>query len=413
MTARPTARPTVRLAAGTAEALRPSRPGRRIRVLHITQDPGSLHLLAGQPGYLRRRGVDYAVVCPPSLALDRFAEAELVPAYPVPMRPGFDPVRDSAAVVRLARIMRRLRPHLVHGHTPKGGLLAVAAGRAFRVPTVFHLHDLYSATAQGAAPVLHAAAERVSMHLADQVLVTSPSLLRLARSQGLCPANKGQVPAYGSSNGVDALERFNPDRHAATVAELRHRLGIPAGAPVVGFAGNADADTGELADLWAALRSRVPGVHLVTVTRRAAGGSWDGDTTSLVPDPRVHLVGGVDEPAPYYGLMDVLTLPDAATGIPDVVIEASAMRVPVVAARTPWIAEAVEHGSTGVLVARRDRSACVEALVAYLSDQARAREHGNGGRQRVLRRYGPTDVWESFAALYEDLTSPPVSRRQA
>ncbi|MGH3345148.1 MAG: glycosyltransferase [Carbonactinosporaceae bacterium] len=389
---------------------RATRPPGRVRVLQIVAARESLRLLTGQSRYLRRQGIDYAVVSSPGPQLDSFVRTELVPTHAVPMARAIDPLGDAAALFRLVRIINRLRPHVLHGHTSKGGMLAVAAGHITGVPSVFHLGGLASAT--GTSRTLLGAAERASIRLADRVLAVSPSLLGLARDQGLCPHDIGEVPGHGSLNGVEADSRFNPNRCAPEVAALRERLGIPDGAPVIGFVGRLARDTGgaELVAAWSALRRAVPGVRLLLVGHQDAGDCPPAGDVATLADPHVHLTGWVEDPAAYYSLMSVLALPSARERLPAVALEANAMRVPVVATRVPGIVDAVEDGSTGSLVAPGDHAGFARALRAYLTDHERAREHGIAGRRRTLGRFRPSDVWDTLAGVYQEMAGLPDSQ---
>src|SRR5699024_6403811 len=104
----------------------------------------------------------------------------------------------------------------------------------------------------------------------------------------------------------------------------------------------------------------------------------------LSEDPRVILVGDVDDPVPYYSMMDVLVLPTYREGFGNVLIEAASLRIPQVATRVPGCVDAVADGETGVLVPPGDADALGDALSRYLSDSALRSLHGAAGRKRVL-----------------------------
>jgi glycosyltransferase involved in cell wall biosynthesis len=74
-------------------------------------------------------------------------------------------------------------------------------------------------------------------------------------------------------------------------------------------------------------------------------------------------------------------------GIPNVILEAMAMRLPVVSTDHSGIPEVVEHGVSGVLVAPRDASALADALEQVLSDAPTARRMGERGREVVEDRF--------------------------
>jgi colanic acid/amylovoran biosynthesis glycosyltransferase len=85
-------------------------------------------------------------------------------------------------------------------------------------------------------------------------------------------------------------------------------------------------------------------------------------------------------------------------GIPNVLKEASARGVAVVATRHGGIPEAVDHGRTGLLVPERDARALHDALQALASDPGLRRRLGDAGREKMAREF---DVRRQVAELEE------------
>ncbi|HEX6039714.1 glycosyltransferase, partial [Longimicrobium sp.] len=326
-----------------------------IRLVHLTTIPMSLTFLRGQPGYLAGRGVEVTAVSSPDPELAEFGAREGVPVHGVRMLRRISPLHDLAALSRIVRVLRRVRPHIVHAHTPKGGLLGMIGAWAARVPVrVYHMRGLPLTTATGGKRRLLRATERVSCRLAHRVLCVSPSLRDVALAEGLCPPEKITVPAGGSGQGVDAAGRFDPARlPAGTRASVRADFGIPADATVVGFVGRVVRDKGvaELAEAWAALRAEFPGARLLLVGPFEPQDPLPAETEgALRGDPSVVLAGEDWDTPRLYAAMDVVVLPSYREGFPNVPLEAAAMELPVVSTRVPGCVDAVADGETGTLV---------------------------------------------------------------
>lgn len=374
----------------------------RPRLLYVVTHPLTARtLLRGQLRYLAERGFEVALATSPGPDLETAVAQEGVPVFEVPMAREIAPAADLLSLVRLGRAIRAFRPHLVHAGTPKAGLLGMLAARRAGVPVrLYTVRGLRLETARGARRRLLAAAERAAAGLAQRVVCVSASLRRRYLDLGLAPAEKVTVLGAGSSNGVDA-ERFRPRPPGDPEAAARRReLGIPEGAPVVGFVGRftRDKGIGELLDAFdGPVSARFPEARLLLV-----GGFEEGDPVPagvrelLASHPRVARAGFVLDTAPWYGPMEVLAFPSRREGFPNAPLEAAASAVPVVGWAATGTIDAVADGETGRLVPVGDVAALGEALVRYLSDRGLARRHGAAGRARVERLFRRERVWEEW-----------------
>lgn len=387
---------------------------RPCNLVHITTVPGSLGFLRGQIGFMKAHGLTIEAISSPGEKLEAFAAREGVSVHAVEMPRSITPLGDLKALRKLVALLKRIKPDIVHSHTPKGGLLGMIAAWLARVPVrIYHMRGLPMMTATGWKRRLLTMTEKISCRLAHRVICVSHSMRQYAINAGLCPAEKIVTFHGGSGNGVDAEGRFNPDaQEPATRATLRARLGIPADALVVGFVGRVTRDKGiiELAEAWAALRERFPALHLLLLGPLEPQDPLPPDVLqALRQDPRVHLLGAVSDTPPYYTAMDVLCLPTYREGFPNVPLEAAAMRLPVVATRIPGCVDAVVDGETGLLAPPYDAPALAEALARYFDDPALREAHGQAGYVRVRRDFRPQAIWEAIYHEYQTLLGPCAS----
>lgn len=390
-------------------------------LVHVMTVPDSLEFLRGQLAYMAARGFAVRAVTAPGPGLARLAAELGVPVTAVAMRRAITPRADLAAVCALRRLLRRHRPAIVHAHTPKGGLVGMLAATLARTPVrIYHMRGLPLVTATGATRRLLRATERLSCALAHRVLCVSPSLRAVAVAERLCPPSKITVLGAGSGNGVDATGRYDPHRLRPDVRlSMRTRLGVGDQALVVGFAGRIVRDKGvvELVQAWQAIRAAHERAHLLVIgPLEARDAVPPAVVETLRRDPRVHLVDSSGEMPSWYTAIDVVVLPTHREGFPNVLLEAAAMRLPVVATRVPGCVDAVEDGVTGTLVPARDAGALARAVEAYVMDPALRRRHGDAGRARVLAHFRPEQIWSALYAEYCRLldrtraTAPAASR---
>lgn len=365
----------------------------------------SLRFFAGQVGFMKAAGFDVHALSSPGAELEAFGERERIPVHAVEMPRRISPLADLGAVSRLVRAIRRIRPQIVHSHTPKGGLLGMVAARAAGVPVrIYHIRGLPFMTARRRRRLLLKSTERVACALAHRVLCVSHSLRDVALEEGLCAPDKIAVLLSGSGNGVDATGVFDPGgRDPGERARVRGEYGIPLDAVVVGFVGRVVRDKGvvELGRAWRSLRARHPRLHLLMVGPFESQDPLPADVEAeLRADPRVHLCGMQASAAPFYPAMDVVALPTYREGFPNVLLESAAMGLPVVATAIPGCADAVRDGTTGLLVPPGDAAALEAALERYLIDPALRSRHAASARARVLAEFDQPRLWSALRDEY-------------
>lgn len=391
----------------------------RPRLLYVvTHGISARLLLRGQLKQMQEWGFDVSVAASPGPDLETVREREGVTAYPIPMEREIAPKDDAIALLKLVRLMRRVRPHIVNASTPKGGLLGMIAARVTNVPVrIYLLRGLRLETATGVTRAVLGQTERLASACAHRVIAVSPSLHRLYVEGGYAPAKKVSVLGAGASNGVD-VDRFQrtPERRAQSV-ELRQKLGLPEDAFVVGFVGRyvADKGIGDLLDAFDDLRQRQPKSRLLLV-----GGDLAGDALATILGERIRRTEGVvdtgpvSDVAPYYGLMHVLAFPSRREGFPNVPLEAAAAEVPAVGYQVTGVRDVVAHGETGLLLPAGDARALADALARYAQDRALLGAHSRASSERVARLFSNGAVWgawrEEYVWLLEETGLPlPLS----
>jgi glycosyltransferase involved in cell wall biosynthesis len=126
---------------------------------------------------------------------------------------------------------------------------------------------------------------------------------------------------------------------------------------------------------------------------------------------RVTFMGEQTDVPSLLAAMDILALPSLHEGMPNVVLEAMAAGLPVVASHTGGVPEVVVHGETGWLVAAADPGALCNAIINLLNDPPRAHAMGKAGRQRVERLFNLANTISITETLYEQLVNEQLKYR--
>lgn len=377
-------------------------------IVHITTVPESLGFLRGQATFMRAHGIAFSVISSPGPKLADFSCSEAPDATAIVMQRTISPIADIRALAAIIARLRHVEPVIVHAHTPKGGLLGMISAWLVRTPLrVYHMRGLPYMTASGRQRILLRSTEWLSCKLAHRVFCVSHSLRDVAIADGVVSSEKITVFLGGSGNGVDARTRFNPATlPVGTRNQMRSSLDIPPDSLVVGFVGRIVRDKGvsELASAWHALRDDFPSAHLVLIGPEEARDPVSPETLAgLREDSRVHLIGSVADPAPWYSAFDLVVLPTFREGFPNVPLEAAAMEVPVIASRIPGCVDAVKDGATGTLVPPGNSETLAKAIRMYIADPDLRLKHGSAGRKRVLEEFQQEAIWEAMYQEYRRL----------
>jgi len=108
----------------------------------------------------------------------------------------------------------------------------------------------------------------------------------------------------------------------------------------------------------------------------------------------------------YMALSTVVVLPTRREGMPNVVLEAAAMALPVITTMATGAVDSVVHEETGLLVPVDDPHALALAIARLLRDPELCYEFGRRGRQRVVTLFQPTDVARAIVAIARGARTP-------
>lgn len=377
--------------------------GRRI-LLGVTADR-SLGLLTGFPEYLSTEGWEVHLVSSPGPHSARLCESGTINVHTVPMQRDPSLWRDLAALLKWARLVRKVRPDIMSVGTPKAGLLGILAGWAMRVPVrIYLLRGLRFETATGHNRTLLRLAERIACAAATEVVAISDSLRAVALREGLVQPEKVVVVGDGSSNGVD-IDRFAMEpgeRRRGQDDRWRGTWKL-----VLGYIGRITPDKGIelLAGALKDLATRGLNPRLLVV-----GGtdSQEGDSLKrLLRDSGVEVdfVGKVEDVSPFLKLIDVLCFPTKREGFGNVIIEAAAAGVPTVATEATGVVDAIVDGVTGTIVRSREPRDFANAILLLLENETIRNSMGDAALKRTTALYSRKVVWKNYASFYESLLS--------
>jgi len=317
------------------------------------------------------------------------------------LRRGIDPRHDTRALAALVRLMRHVRPDIVHTHASKAGVLGRLAGKLTRVTKIVHTvrgWSFYAARSR-LAHSLAVACERMAAEGTDAMIAVSHSLAEAGRLRRI-----GNPERYRVIRSGIQLARFSgaPDRQAA-----REALGLSTAGRVVGsvMAFTAAKAPLDLVEVIRRVIARRSDVVFVVVGYGPLAGPLEEAARRAGVSAHLKLVGLRENVAELYPAFDVLLSTSRWEGLPRVAVEAIAAGVPVVATDVGGCSEVVLHGRTGYLAAPRDFDGLALHILAAIDDESlRARVAATA--PSVLVGHDLGEVIAQHLVLYDELTSP-------
>ena len=322
------------------------------------------------------------------------------------------PLADLKSISALCNLIRCEKYDVVVGHTPKGAMVAMIAARLAGVKThVYYRHGLVYTTAHGLKRFILKSVERLTALCATSVVNVSNSLSKLAVKDRLNSDKKQTVIGAGTCGGIDAKNTFNPDLISDDeLSTLRLSLGLDSADFVIGFCGRLCKEKGirELVDGFRLFRQRHPSLHAKLLLIGAY------DQRDILPDeyireietnPDIIATGRIDKARLpyYYALMDVFVFPSYREGFGMSVLEASAMKVPVLVSRSHGCIDSIVEHVTGEYVDIDAQG--ISAGLEKMKDADFRNNLGIGGRERVLRHYDYSVMWPLVSDFYSELNN--------
>lgn len=328
----------------------------------------------------------------------------------------FTPFADALAFFQLFRLFKQEKFDIVHTHTLKASFLGQMAAFLAGVPIkIYTCHGLdFAGIESPPKKILFKIAEYVIARIVDVAFFVNKEDTKYALKTKLYSENKIlHLPV-----GVD-LERFDSSRFSHDfVQRKRQALGIPTTSKVVGIVARLVEEKGyfELFEAFSSIVKKFPNTFLIIVGGEEPEKS-DAFSPSLIHSYHIEkntlYLGERTDVEELYAIMDVFILPSHRESLSLASLEASAMKVPVVATAIRGFRESVDDGKTGILVPLRDPGSLAKAIERILADKEFAKLLGNAGREKVKKEYDREVLTYKRLEAYEKLIAKKLRRRHA
>jgi len=311
-----------------------------------------------------------------------------------------NPVLDAWAIVALWRLLRRVRPEVVHTHTSKAGAVGRLAAWLAGTPVVIHTphgHIFYGYYGAVASVIIRLL-ERHLAKITDRIVTLTDRGAQEHVQYKIASPQK-----FVTIHGGNSLAQFRSLRVNATVK--RKELGLPPEGPIIGTVGRLVPIKGHTWLLRAVpqVLAEFPQACVVLI----GDGPLLGELKELAADlgisQHVVFLGTRHDIPECLAVLDLFVLPSLNEGMGRALLEAMAVGCPVVATRVGGIPDVVADGTTGLLVPPRDDRALAEAILTLLRDRSRRAAYGEAARRYVDGRFDIETMVHNIERLYDEV----------
>jgi len=346
-------------------------------------------LVAGSENEAEGSMLDYAL----SRGVEPTVIPEIVTAFNIAPR-------DLKALWKLYSLMRKERPHVVHTHTAKAGLLGRIAAWAAGVPVIvhtFHGHVLHGYYGPVKNQLLRWV-ERLLALAADRLVTVSEQVKSDLVGYGIAKAEKISVLPLGFD-----LEPFLTSNQLR--GEFRREQGLSDSHKLIGIVGRIFPIKNH--ELFLASAARIaklePLARFIIVGDGVLRPTLEKQANDLAIADRVVFTGWRRDLPRICADLDVLVVSSDNEGTPVSAIEAMAASCPVVATRVGGLPDLIDDHKTGRLVPPRDADALASAVNDLLQNPAAALAIGSKARQSVRQRFTVQRLLGDVDELYTQL----------
>jgi glycosyltransferase involved in cell wall biosynthesis len=365
----------------------------RLTILHTEASEGwggqEIRILEEAVGH-QRRGHHVLLAASPRSAILQRARKTGIETRALEM----SKTRIPHALRELRRVIRDCRVQIVHTHSSRDSWIGGLAARSLpQRPILVRTRHL-------STPIGRSWLSRLVYHYLPDLVITTGEAIRMEmiETNGFDPRRIVSIPT-----GVD-LEQFSFDSSARQA--VRCELGLSEEVPLVGIVAVLRSWKGHLDFLEAASRvlKEEPRCRFIIVGEGPQRDRIRAAIQRLDLGIQVSMLGHREDVPAILSAMDLFVLPSFGhEGVPQAVLQALAVGLPVVASRTGSIPEVIDDGQTGVLIPPRQPDLLASAILRLVRNREEGRLLGQSGKSLVQQRHSLVSMLDRIERCYDGL----------
>jgi glycosyltransferase involved in cell wall biosynthesis len=299
-------------------------------------------------------------------------------------------VFDPRPIYDFLRLARRGRFNIIQSHGYKSHFVALVVTRILHLPWIAFAHGW---TSEDRKVAVYHALDKCMLRVAESVVAVSPQLHQFF-SEVRGPARR----TLEIQNAVDP----NLIRGSEGGAIIRKRFCSESGAVFLGCFGRLSYEKGHdlLLDALPIVLRKHPNIFLLCLGDGPQREVLQKQCERLGLSAKVHFQPHTSAIRDYYEAIDLLVVPSRSEGLPNVVLEALALGVPVVSTDVGAISGVLSDGETGWIVQSGSVDGLADALLDVLASECERKARARAGMAFVKKSFGPNARAEKIVSEY-------------
>lgn len=344
---------------------------------------------------------DVHIITSPDSILEKFNGIDGVTVHTVEMQRHISLFKDIVSLFKLASLLNKIKPDIVHSISPKAGLLSMIASKMIGVKYRIHTFTgLVWPTSAGIKKKILVFTDKLLCKCATHLIPESFSV-KQAMQDGKITDKELTILGNGSLRGINiGYYNINTLFPKYKNTNLKSFLYVYIGR-IVG-----DKGINEMVEAFDNVTKIFSDVSLLLVGEREDNlDPLKEKTNSIInANPDIIEIGQVQDVRPYIAVSNVLLLPSYREGLPNSVLEAGAMGVPSIVSDISVCSELVTNNVTGIIVKVKSISELEKAMIFAHNNPEKMKELGANMRKNVAEKYNSDYVYSALETFYDELT---------
>ncbi len=306
---------------------------------------------------------------------------------------------DPSLIWQARRMVKENNISIIQTHGYKANVLGYFLKKLCQKPWIGFAHGY---TDENLKVRIYNKLDRFVLRYPDIVVPVSDSIKKLLIDSGV-PENKMKI-IY---NAIDKDEQ-RPDLSSD---EVRTKFGIKQGERVIGVVGRLSPEKGQGMFLQALKEviNQIPSVKGIIIGDGQEKERLNNFCSENGLKDRAIFTGYQNNIANFYQIMDLLILPSFNEGLPNVLLESMALKIPVVATSVGGVPEVITDGRNGVLVKPGDPESLSQAIIGLLLNANKGDTLADNGFSSLYPKFSPSLRAQKIINLYREMLYPATA----